>query len=543
MQGSAAGQAGKADGDSAAAMAGGVPWAEKRFPNCSTVLSKATRLSGLLAEVWETLADESAVQADRPRVLLFPECKAVAEARGLQNLYEHLEVCQDACEHFGTMVSIVPHPRGGKSGSPVPALVVQAVAGAGGGDDFGYDPDWDGDWDIDRSLLDDEDEDGGADGAPAVDIAALSVVPPSDEEVTELTKAWVQAVITDMGVCPFSVDASRAGLPVGQVRYPVSREATAEAIYREYWREVELLVSEANEKALSTTLLITPEFSLSNAEAFEVIGQTLTQPLEALHLEDDIQLVFFHPQYAFRDGRDRIGSGDAANFARRSPFPMINILRTNQVRLAQKSIPTGLVYKQNEEVLEDVGAADLQKMLERRDWSGLEGKKEEEEEEEEEEKEAGEGLLGDSRSGARGSLAAAAGAMPTTFEKGFSSGGAFDGSSTEDDQNDDEDDGGDDFEPAPPATTAAAAATPSASEVAAAVASDGSGKEEAPETPAQASAAVRAAATSAGIEDEDLKGVASALVKRLGTGRPLKPGTFDEFSEAVDRLLKSTEAP
>lgn len=41
-----------------------------------------------------------------------------------------------------------------------------------------------------------------------------------------------------MGVCPFSVDASRAGLPVGQVRYPVSREATAEAIYREYWREV-----------------------------------------------------------------------------------------------------------------------------------------------------------------------------------------------------------------------------------------------------------------------------------------------------------------
>ena len=27
---------------------------------------------------------------------------------------------------------------------------------------------------------------------------------------------------------------------------------------------------------------------------------SLTQPLEALHLEDDIQLVFFHPQYAFR---------------------------------------------------------------------------------------------------------------------------------------------------------------------------------------------------------------------------------------------------
>lgn len=47
----------------------------------------------------------------------------------------------------------------------------------------------------------------------------------------------------------------------------------------------------------------------------------------------------------------------------------------HQVRLAQKSIPTGLVYKQNEEVLDAVGVAPLQKMLEARDWTGLEGKK------------------------------------------------------------------------------------------------------------------------------------------------------------------------
>lgn len=40
------------------------------------------------------------------------------------------------------------------------------------------------------------------------------------------------------------------------------------------WSKVELLVSETDERSLSTTLLITPEFSLNNAEAFEVIGQT-----------------------------------------------------------------------------------------------------------------------------------------------------------------------------------------------------------------------------------------------------------------------------
>jgi hypothetical protein len=50
----------------------------------------------------------------------------------------------------------------------------------------------------------------------------------------------------------------------------------------------------------------------------------------------------------------------AANFARRSPWPMINILRTPQVRAAQKGIPTGQVYKQNEERLSAVGTSTLE---------------------------------------------------------------------------------------------------------------------------------------------------------------------------------------
>ena len=66
-------------------------------------------------------------------------------------------------------------------------------------------------------------------------------------------------------------------------------------------------------------------------QGFDVFAGTLTQALEPLHFEDDIQLVFFHPRYVFRDGRDRLGESGAANFARRSPFPMINILRTPQV--------------------------------------------------------------------------------------------------------------------------------------------------------------------------------------------------------------------
>jgi Uncharacterized protein conserved in bacteria len=84
-----------------------------------------------------------------------------------------------------------------------------------------------------------------------------------------------------------------------------------------------------------------------------------------------IQLVFFHPEWTFRDGGERSGMGSAANYARRSPWPMINILRTKQVRAAQKGIPTGLVYQQNEKTLSRVGAKSLEKMLRLRDWSDI----------------------------------------------------------------------------------------------------------------------------------------------------------------------------
>jgi len=88
-------------------------------------------------------------------------------------------------------------------------------------------------------------------------------------------------------------------------------------------------------------------------------------------LQDLLQLVFFHPEWTFRDGGERSGMGSAANYARRSPWPMINILRTSQVRSAQKGIPTGLVYQQNEKTLTSIGTNTLEKMLRLRDWSEI----------------------------------------------------------------------------------------------------------------------------------------------------------------------------
>ena len=48
-----------------------------------------------------------------------------------------------------------------------------------------------------------------------------------------------------------------------------------------------------------------------------------------------------HDTTRYDDTGEEMG---AANFARRGPWPMINILRTHQVRAAQRGVPTGQVY-------------------------------------------------------------------------------------------------------------------------------------------------------------------------------------------------------
>ena len=60
---------------------------------------------------------------------------------------------------------------------------------------------------------------------------------------------------------------------------------------------------------------MTNPYWASNFDAFEQFGDALTQALqsateskvEGLGFEGQIQLVFFHPQYVFRDGGERAG--------------------------------------------------------------------------------------------------------------------------------------------------------------------------------------------------------------------------------------------
>jgi hypothetical protein len=295
--------------------------------------------------------------------VIYPQMVESFTPRYLNLLFAHLDSCKDVCDHFGITTTLVPYQQNRK----VVGFTVKSFRNPDKKEDdydFAYDPFWDDGTDFEALYDGIDDEDMPVDPYPKIE----NKVPDDDDDIIETTKEWVGAVMSDMGVCPFTQGAEKAGLPVGNVFYCVDRSTGFEDLYARYWKEV-VRIEMNPEKDISTTLLITPEFCMDNLELFESFTNTLTQPLTVLQLEDLIQLVFFHPVWSFRDGDARMDNGKAANYARRSPWPMINILRTTQVRAAQKGIPTGLVYKQNEKTLTRVGVEKLETMLRLRDWT------------------------------------------------------------------------------------------------------------------------------------------------------------------------------
>lgn len=334
-----------------------------------------------LASIWELIVEGCALTRGESKTMCFPNMEKKFTQSFLDRLTAHMDVCKDVCDDFGTSVLLVPYVSDGvMKGFTVKSFRQPGKTGTLANDgnfNFAPDPFWDDDddWDLiakqikeENEMYEEEDDDEAIiETYPEIE----NKIPDNDDEIIDISKKWVNKIMSDMGICPFTSGPDMAGIPIGKVFYCVDRATTMENMYVSYWKEV-VRVEQTEERELSTTLLIAPEFFIDNIELYENFCNTLTNPLELLNIEELLQLVFFHPEWTFRDGGERSGVAAAANYARRSPWPMINILRTNQVRSAQRGIPTGLVYQQNEKTLNSVGTKKLETMLRMRDWSEIE---------------------------------------------------------------------------------------------------------------------------------------------------------------------------
>lgn len=210
---------------------------------------------------------------------------------------------------------------------------------------------------------------------------------------------WVKRVIVGMKVCPFtqSVEWAATGLEKvniepGPIVYPMTGGKKLLQIMVDLWTDIATMLSKPPTEH-STTLLLLPKFAPDDWDRFQLASHVVVKTLTCLGVDELASVVFFHPFYerdavepvhepihghlppgqmlrsmllVFYD-MDEIIDMDSTlhqnDYSRRTPFPMINVLRSEQVQLAEQLTSGTKVYCTNARKMATSDATELARAL------------------------------------------------------------------------------------------------------------------------------------------------------------------------------------
>ncbi len=144
------------------------------------------------------------------------------------------------------------------------------------------------------------------------------------------TRAWVDAAVIGLNLCPFAKAVQVKGL----LDYVVSQAATPEALLADLCHEM-LRLHHAPIESLESILLIHPGV-LNDFSAYNDFLDLADAALEELALDGVLQIASFHPDYRFAGTAD----DDITNASNRSPWPTLHLLREASVERAVKAHPS-----------------------------------------------------------------------------------------------------------------------------------------------------------------------------------------------------------
>lgn len=143
-------------------------------------------------------------------------------------------------------------------------------------------------------------------------------------EIISRVKKWVNEFVIGLKLCPFA----RGPFENNQVRFQVCNSEQLEEWIHFFIDQCNELSTSSNEE-LATVLLIFPN-GLENFHKFLDIEETFQEMLRESGFNDLIQLATFHPNYQFDDTE----LDDVTNYTNKSPLPIIQLLRVDEVTKA-----------------------------------------------------------------------------------------------------------------------------------------------------------------------------------------------------------------
>jgi hypothetical protein len=170
--------------------------------------------------------------------------------------------------------------------------------------------------------------------------------------IIQQTKNWVKQVVIGLNFCPF------ANKVVSQqaVRYVVSSDT-------EIKKCINLLIKECyflNKHSSTSTTLIIFCNAFTNFDEYLKLVKQAEVAIKKNSFEGIYQVASFHPNYCFADADEN----DAANYTNRSPYPMLHIIREEEIDEAIDKYPNAdEIPERNIQLARTKGVVAMQKLL------------------------------------------------------------------------------------------------------------------------------------------------------------------------------------
>lgn len=140
-------------------------------------------------------------------------------------------------------------------------------------------------------------------------------------------RRWIEQVVVGHDLCPFARPV------LDRVRYVVSEARDLEALLTDLAAELEALVNAAPARR-PTTVLVVPHMLADFSDYLDAV-ELVDAVLADSGLEGEVQVASFHPEYRFADAP----ADDPAHYTNRSPYPLLHLLREDEVSRAVDAHP------------------------------------------------------------------------------------------------------------------------------------------------------------------------------------------------------------
>jgi len=147
------------------------------------------------------------------------------------------------------------------------------------------------------------------------------------EKIIEQTKKWVNDVVAGCNFCPFVAKEIKQET----IRYEVVNSVDKEECLQAFLKECLLL---DKDETIVTSLLIFPNTFVQFDDYLDIVNLAEAL-LEQNDYEGVYQVASFHPEYIFGGAP----VNDPANYTNRSIYPMLHILREEQIEKALERYP------------------------------------------------------------------------------------------------------------------------------------------------------------------------------------------------------------